>query len=308
MSPACPSVREARYHQTFFNLCNKTKMKKMGPRAAAAALFACVSMSALAQTTDLDCAKPQQGAERAICGNAALRALDAQAGVYYAMLLDAKPAADTKVYHDFRDGLQADRLAWQHEKRDACGAQLSCLSEAYRNRVDALRETALEHLGLTVTAAPAKSQPSGPSIDYKNAIYRIDGKDVTLLEGQHSQPAAEGSSEQDVTRVVEPPEHATGKLGGRSTVGVFVSQDGGGSGTFYYVALVFNDGRATTFQIGDRIQPIGIAINGDDLVVSYLDRKADEPMAVPPTVPKERHFAYMNGQILERPPAASAAK
>jgi uncharacterized protein len=265
-------------------------------------------MSALAQTSDLDCAKPHLPAERAICNNAALRALDAQESAYYTMLLEAKPAADTKVYRDFRDGLQADRQAWQHDTRDACGAQTSCLSEAYRHRVDALRASALEHLGLTVADVPAKSQPLGPSIDYKNAIYRIDGKDVTLLEGQHAQLAAEGSSEQDVTRVVEPPEHAVGKLGGRSAVAVFLSEEGGGSGTFYYAALVFNDGRDTTFQIGDRIQPIGIAINGDDLVVSYLDRKADEPMAVPPTVPKERHFAYMNGQILERPPAVSAAK
>ncbi|WP_181885400.1 lysozyme inhibitor LprI family protein [Trinickia dinghuensis] len=265
-------------------------------------------MSAFAQTADLDCAKPHPGTERTICSNAALRALDAQANTYYTMLLEAKPAADTKAYHDFRDGLQADRDKWQHDTRDACGAQVSCLSDAYQHRVDGLRDNALAHLGLTVTAVPVSDKPTGPQIDYKDAIYSIEGKDVTLLEGQHSQPAADGSSEQDVTRVVEPPEHAVGKLGGRSTVATFVSQDGGGSGTFYYVALVFNDGRATTFKVGDRIQPIGIAIHGDDLVISYLDRKPDEPMAVPPTVPRERHFAYMNGQILERPPAVSAAK
>ena len=49
-------------------------------------------------------------------------------------------------------------------------------------------------------------------------------------------------------------------------------------------------------------------IRTDDLVVGYLDRKPDEPMAVPPTVPRERHFAYMNEQILERPRAAAAAQ
>ncbi|MGN6669504.1 MAG: lysozyme inhibitor LprI family protein [Trinickia sp.] len=262
-------------------------------------------MSAFAQTTDLDCTKPHRPIERTVCNSAALRALDARESTYYEMLLEAKPAADTKVYHDFRDGLQADREKWQHDTRDACGPQTACLTDAYRDRIDALRASALEHLGLTVTAAE-HAQPSGPSIDYKNAIYRIDGKDVTLLEGQHAQPVAEGSAEQDVTRVIEPPAHAVGKLGGRAAVAVFLSENGGGSGTFYYVALAFNDGRGTTFQIGDRIRPIGIAINGDDLVVSYLDRQADEPMAVPPTVPRERHFAYMNGQILERPSTAAA--
>lgn len=282
-------------------------MKKMGPCAAAAALLACFSMSASAQSADLDCTAPHQPSERAVCHNAALRALDAKAGTYYTILLEAKPAAQNKAYQDFRDGLQAGQQKWQHDTRDACGAQVSCLSGAYQQRITDLRDNALEHLGLTVTAAPAHAQPSGPSIDYKDAIYRVEGKDVTLLEGQHTQPAADDSAEQDVTRVIEPPAHAAGKLGGRNAVAVFLSQDGGGSGAFYYVALAFNDGRGITFKLGDRIQPIGIAINGDDLVVSYLDRKSDEPMAVPPTVPRERHFAYMNEQILERPKAATAA-
>ncbi len=258
---------------------------------------------------DIDCAKPHQQIERTICNTAVLRALDARASTYYTMMLEAKPAADDQAYHEFRDSLQADQQKWQQDTRDACGPQVSCLTEAYTHRIDDLRASALVHLGLSVTAAPAHvAGPSQPSIDYKNAIYRIDDKDVTLLEGQHEQPAAPDSSEQDVTRVVEPPVHAVGKLGGRSAVAVFLSEEGGGSGTFYYAAVAFNDGRGTTFKIGDRIQPIGIAINGDDLVVSYLDRNPDEPMAVPPTVPRERHFAYMNEQLVERPQAAAAAK
>ncbi|MGG1943491.1 lysozyme inhibitor LprI family protein [Trinickia sp. NRRL B-1857] len=281
-------------------------MKNMGLCAAVAALFACASTIAFAQTVETDCTKPHQPVDRMVCNNAALRALDARTNAYYSILLEAKPAADTKAYHDFRDGLQAEQQKWQHDTRDACGAQLSCLTQAYQNRIDALRDSALARLSLVVTAAPAQSQPAAPSIDYKNAIYHVGDKDVTLLEGQHAQPAADDSSAQDVTHIVEPPAHAAGKLGGRNVVAVFLSEEGGGSGTFYYVALAFNDGRGTTFKIGDRIQPISIAINGDDLVVSYLDRKADEPMAVPPTVPRERHFAYMNGQILERPQAAAA--
>lgn len=292
----------------FFTPQKTNEMKKMGQCAAVAALFACASMSAFAQTADIDCTKPHQAVDRMICNNAALRALDARANAYYTILLEAKPAADTKAYHDFRDSLQTDEQKWQHDTRDACGAQAACLTDAYQHRIEALRGSALAYLDLTVTAAPAQSQPSEPSIDYKNAIYRVDGKDITLLEGQHTQPAADDSSAQDATHIIEPPPHVAGKLGGRNAVAVFLSEQSGGSGTFYYVALAFNDGRGTTFKIGDRIQPISIAINGDDLVVGYLDRNADEPMAVPPTVPRERHFAYMNGQILERPPAASAAK
>lgn len=285
-------------------------MKKTGLYAAAAAtLLASVSTSTLALAADLDCAKPHLPAERAVCANAALRALDARANAYYSMLLEAKPVADTLPYRQFRDDLQTDDEKWRHDTRDACGAQAACLSDAYEHRIDALQASAAQHLGLvSAEAAPRDAGPAQPAIDYKDAIYRIGQSDVTLLGGQHIQAAAADSSAQEVTRIVEPPEHGAGTLGGRPAVAVFVSQDGGGSGTFYYAAVVFGDGRGKTFQIGDRIRPIKIAINGDDLVVAYLDRQPDEPMVVPPTVPRERHFAYMNDQLVERPQAATAAK
>ncbi|HEX7684869.1 MAG TPA: lysozyme inhibitor LprI family protein [Trinickia sp.] len=287
-------------------------MKKMGLYAAAAAttLLASVSTSTLALAADLDCGKPRLPTERAVCANAALRSLDARANAYYSMLLEAKPVAESLPYRQFRDDLQTDEEKWRHDTRDACGTQVACLSDAYEHRIDALQASAAQHLGLVSAeaAAPHDAAPAQPSIDYKDAIYRIGQNDVTLLGGQHTQPAASDSSAQEVTRIVEPPEHGAGTLGGRPAVAVFLSQDGGGSGTFYYAAVVFGDGRGTTFQIGDRIRPIKIAINGDDLAVTYLDRQPDEPMAVPPTVPRERHFAYMNDQLVERPQAATAAK
>lgn len=286
-------------------------MKKMGPFAAAAsaALLASVSISAFAQSADLDCAKPHAGVERAICANAALRSLDARASAYYSMLLEAKPVDANLPYREFRDGLQADEQKWRHDTRDACGPQVSCLSDAYQQRIDDLRSNAGQHLGLMSVQAPAQDAgPAQPAIDYKDAIYRIGDRDVTLLGGQHTQPSASDASAQELTRVIEPPEHGAGSLAGRPAVAVFLSQDGGGSGTFYYAAVVFADGRGTTFQIGDRIQPIKIAINGDDLAVTYLDRKPDEPMAVPPTVPRDRHFAYMNDRLVERPQATTASK
>jgi uncharacterized protein len=283
-------------------------MKKMGQCAAAAALFASLSMSAFAQSSefDLDCAKPHQASERAICGNGALRSLDARASAYYSMLLEAKPAADDTALAQFRDGLRAEEQAWRRDTRDACGAQVACLTQAYQHRIDDLHASANTHLALTALE-PVKPKSSEPSIDYKDATYRIGEQDVTLLEGQHSQPAAADSSAQEVTRVVEPPRHVGGVLGGRPAVAVFLSEEGGGSGTFYYAAVVFADGRGTTVQIGDRIQPVSIAINGDDLAVSYLDRKSDEPMVVPPTVPRERHFAYSNDHLVERPSVKAAA-
>ena len=91
-------------------------MKKMGQCVAAAALLACVSSNGFAQAAGIDCAKPHLPSERAICANGALRALDARAGAYYAMLLEAKPVADSMPYRDFRDG---DGQSHRGQHRDA---------------------------------------------------------------------------------------------------------------------------------------------------------------------------------------------
>lgn len=64
-----------------------------------------------------------------------------------------------------------------------------------------------------------------------------------------------------------------------------LADEPGGSGTFYYAALVLGDGRpAATAPIGDRIKLQSITFVGDDIVVKYLDRRPDEPMVAKPTI------------------------
>jgi hypothetical protein len=73
---------------------------------------------------------------------------------------------------------------------------------------------------------------------------------------------------------------------------LFILQDPGGSGTFFYVAAALQKsgmyrGTNAVF-LGDRISPQTIKIQKGMILVNYADRRPDEPMAAPPSVKKTK--------------------
>ena len=76
---------------------------------------------------------------------------------------------------------------------------------------------------------------SDVSADYKNATYTIEGQPVTLVDGYAEVPAAPGSASKTVTQYFG--NEAVGDLNGDGVpdVAFLLTQNGGGSGTFYYV-------------------------------------------------------------------------
>jgi tryptophan-rich sensory protein len=81
-----------------------------------------------------------------------------------------------------------------------------------------------------------------------------------------------------------------------------VTQDGGGSGTFYYVvaALGSKEGYQGTNAIflGDRIAPQTTEWKNETIIVNYADRKPDEPMTALPTVGASKYLVIKD-KILE---------
>ncbi len=121
------------------------------------------------------------------------------------------------------------------------------------------------------------------TVDYANATYRIENEDVTLSRGTRSVPAAPGSATQHVTRLSGHPE--CGRFEKKAAAAVFIVDDPGGSGTFFYVGVALADGPATNAVfLGDRIAPQSIVFRGNGIVVTYLDRKPNDPMAAKPTL------------------------
>lgn len=97
----------------------------------------------------------------------------------------------------------------------------------------------------------------------------------------------------------------TDEKSGLSTIPFFVNY--GGSGSFVYVGL-FAHGTSTLMHldsvlVGDRITIDSVSFEepGGDrrVVVLFKDRKENEPMAIPPTIPKKLVIPFANGKFGE---------
>jgi hypothetical protein len=128
----------------------------------------------------------------------------------------------------------------------------------------------------TNTANPPSQ--TGTAFDGKNSSFTIDGKQVSLTNGVSQVPAASNSATMVTTRYFG--NEATGDLNadGLPDTAFLVTQDTGGSGTFYYVVVALNTGNGykttNAFLIGDRIAPQSTEIHSDseELHVNFAQR------------------------------------
>jgi len=135
--------------------------------------------------------------------------------------------------------------------------------------------------------------------DFKDAEYRIDGSAVQLKDGVAEVEAAPGSASKITTRYFGN-EFATDlDNDGREDIVFLVTQETGGSGTFYYVVAALNTERGYVgsdgYLLGDRIAPqtIGASPNPrhkNVIVANYADRMTDEPMTAQPSVGKSAYL------------------
>jgi hypothetical protein len=131
------------------------------------------------------------------------------------------------------------------------------------------------------------------------ATYLIDGRKVTLADGLAEQPVAPGSAAKTVTKLSD--RLAAGDLNsdGQVDIAAVLTQDGGGSGTFYYLAVLQHDGTpvAAVF-LGDRIAVQNVRIVDGKVTVALLTRGAAEPMAARPSIMETRTFAVKDGALV----------
>ncbi len=126
------------------------------------------------------------------------------------------------------------------------------------------------------------SQTSG----YKNTTYTIDGSQVTLVNGSSVTPI-ENSSASVVTTYFGNELFKDLNDDGRDDVVFLLTQQTGGSGTFYYVVASLNTDNgyvgSQALLLGDRIAPQNINISENPkhknvIVVNFVDRGVGEPM------------------------------
>jgi hypothetical protein len=147
----------------------------------------------------------------------------------------------------------------------------------------------------------ASAHPSKPknqvvaTTDYKNATYVIDGKKVELQNGIAETEAVPGSFSKIITRYFGNELKTDLNNDGREDIVFLLTQQGEGSGTFYYAVAALNtkDGYVGSdgYLLGDRIAPQTTELSQNPkqknvIVVNYADRAAGEPMTTMPSIGK----------------------
>jgi len=129
--------------------------------------------------------------------------------------------------------------------------------------------------------------------DYKDAEYVIEGQRVKLENGAAETEAAPGSASKIVTSYFGNELKTDLNADGREDVVFLLTQNPGGSGTFFYTVAALNTERgyvgSEAFLLGDRIAPQ--TTNPDPerasvVIVNYADRAPNEPMTARPSMGK----------------------
>lgn len=138
--------------------------------------------------------------------------------------------------------------------------------------------------GAAGALASADMPPAGSPWD---ATYSVEGRPVTLRNGHAERAAAPGSATRISTQVVGVPAYGDIDGDGDGDALLFLSQQPGGSGTFYYAAVAYKveDGflGGMAVLIGDRVVPRRLDVLQGVVVIDYLDRAPGEPMAAEAT-------------------------
>ncbi len=131
--------------------------------------------------------------------------------------------------------------------------------------------------------------------DYKNSTYNIDEKNVTLVGGVAESEVSPGSASKITTRYFGGDLKTDLNNDGKEDVVFLVTQNSGGSGTFYYVVSAINTGSGYVgsdgYLLGDRIAPQDIEVSQNPkqknvIVVNYADRAPGQPMTAQPSLGK----------------------
>lgn len=145
-------------------------------------------------------------------------------------------------------------------------------------------------LTVSPTAVSASQTLENPIAlpDYKNATYLIEGQFVTLTDGFFETEITPGSASKITTRFFGNEAFADLNGDGKEDVAFLVTQNSGGSGTFFYVvAALQND---TGYQgtnailLGDRISPQTTNIQNGTIIVNYADRNPGESFDTLPSL------------------------
>lgn len=133
--------------------------------------------------------------------------------------------------------------------------------------------------------------------DYRDAEYIFSGERVRLKDGVGETENLMGAASKTVVRYFGNEVRADLNQDGREDVAFLVTQETGGSGTFYYAVGALNTERgyvgSEAVLIGDRIAPQSTNVDARGfIVVNYADRKPGEPFTTSPSLGKSLYLKF----------------
>jgi hypothetical protein len=145
----------------------------------------------------------------------------------------------------------------------------------------------------------AQPTTAAATADYKDAAFSIEGQKVQLVDGVAEMEAAPGSASKITTRYFGNELKTDLDGDGREDVAFILTQDTGGSGTFYYAVAALNTDKGYVgsdgYLLGDRIAPQSTNMSTNPrqknvVVFNYAERAMGEPMTAAPSVGKSAYL------------------
>jgi hypothetical protein len=141
-----------------------------------------------------------------------------------------------------------------------------------------------------------------------NASYYLENEWIQLANGRAEWPASPDSASKIEVALLGETIYGDINRDGTDDAVVFLTYNGGGSGTFFYIAaaLFKNEQYLGTNGIwfGDRIRSPTAKIKNGLISINYLDRSHDESMATAPSVEQTRYFILDHSTLREIKTAA----
>jgi hypothetical protein len=135
--------------------------------------------------------------------------------------------------------------------------------------------------------------------DYKNIEYMIEGQRIKLSDGVAETEIAPGSAAKVVTHYFGNELKTDLNGDGREDVAFLLTQERGGSGTFFYAVVALNTDQGYVgsdgYLLGDRIAPQSTNLSQNlrhkyVVVFNYADRASGEPLTARPSVGKSAYL------------------
>jgi len=148
-------------------------------------------------------------------------------------------------------------------------------------------------------AAPEVEEKKEKIGDARNTSYALNNQVFTLVDGISETPSAPDSASKNIVQIFSDIPKGDFDGNGKEDAAVILTQETGGTGTFFYFT-VFNGEKAfNTFLLGDRIALEGVVFQDGMLTVNYAKRKSGESFAEQPSVGASRYFILRDNVLLE---------